>query len=93
MNFFKGKMALKMGGWVGVYFPLHKGVIKQKMHLKLVHKSFFGRPYCKGSWRILLSIRLFFFPRESSLRFLQRGQATSGFVGIQKTTVQQVPIP
>ena len=83
MNCFKGKMALKMGGWVGVYFPLHKGVIKQKMLLKLVH-----------FWKAILQRLLadsafytFFFSREISLRFLLRGQATVDLLGYKKTTL------
>ena len=85
MNFFKGKMALKMGGWVGVYFALHK---EEMMLLKLVHNSFFGRPYCKGSWQILLSTVC--FSREISLR-CAAWPGHSGFVGIQKNDLTTGP--
>ena len=68
MNCFKGKMALKMAGWVGVYFPLHKGVIKQKMLLKLVH-----------FWKAILQRLL----ADSAFSFFAAWPGHSGFVGIK----------
>lgn len=87
MNFFKGKMALKMGGWEFIS-PSQRGNDAFEACIKL----FFGRPYCKGSWQILLSTVC--FSREISLRFLQRGQATVDLLGYKKkTTLQLGPYP
>lgn len=87
MNCFKGKMALKMGGWVGVYFPLHKGVIKQKMLLKLVH-------FWKAKMQRLLADSAFytglFFPRNFAA-FFAAWAGHSGFVGIQKNDLTTGP--